>query len=59
MTASWSARQFVIYHTTCRPQLIGVRKVLRIGQSIAVLRSVYNGLGKKEDILSNAQAVER
>jgi hypothetical protein len=28
-----------------------------MGQSIAVLRGVHNGLGKKEDILSNAQVV--
>src|SRR5271155_1253584 len=57
MTTSWSVRRFVICHKTCRPQLIGVLQVLGIAQSIAVLRGVHNGLGKKEDILSNAQVV--
>jgi hypothetical protein len=53
---SASGHRIVICRTTCRPQLIGMRKVPSIDQPIVVLRCIDNGLGK-EGILGNAQVM--
>jgi hypothetical protein len=34
-----------------------IAQVVGIGQSVAVLRGVHDGLGKKENILSSAEAM--
>jgi hypothetical protein len=58
MTASRSPQRCVWWPTSCHHQLILASQVVGIGQSIALLRAVDDGLGKKENTLSSVQVMD-